>query len=443
MTEAERIAEWTARAQEGDTSAFESLYETYGKRVYYFCRCLLGEEEAAIDATRSVFVYAWRNLRALPAGQTFYRWICGNAFYFAKIALAGLRGAGVTVEEADGDPTLFESMMRQGTRPSDEINVRRSHLDTVTDALCALPDGDRICVLLYDYACFPVEEVAGIVGCSVDTVKCRVYSGHAAICGELDVRTPGDGELFRPFLDKLIRTCGKNCTLPEAVTVRIREGLAAGADSEIITQLDGAVPPSVANPGGSAPQGRLSGVMINRICIVLGLLFAGALTYILYWFLSAPSAPAQNESSAAESSFYAAQSSETTSDVLSTVSEESLSGEESTVSGDESEQSTPDTSAPESSSPESSAVSEASSQTPQVTEPQPLPRVTTNLRLRSTPDASVSDNYVTTIPEGAHIDILETVTGEDGALWYKARYTVSAGFWYEGYCSAEYVQTEE
>ena len=115
MTEAERIAEWTSRAQgggEGAAEAFESLYTTYRKRIYYFCHCLLEDEAAAVDATCSVFLYAWRNLRSLPAGQTFYRWICGNAFYFVKIALAGLRGASVTVEEIEGDPALFDEMVK-------------------------------------------------------------------------------------------------------------------------------------------------------------------------------------------------------------------------------------------------------------------------------------------------------------------------------------------
>ena len=46
---------------------------------------------------------------------------------------------------------------------------------------------------------------------------------------------------------------------------------------------------------------------------------------------------------------------------------------------------------------------------------------------------------------GAHIDLLdpEPVTSEDGTLWYHARYTASAGLWFDGYCAAEYVQTTE
>lgn len=428
MTEAERIDELTAQAKKGDKGAFESLYDLYGKRVYYFCHCLLGEEEVAVETTCSVFLYAWRNLRSLPAGQTFYRWVCGNAFYFAKIALAGLRGSGVTIEETDGDPSLFDSMARRTEQDVSEINVRRSHLEAVTELLSGLPDADRICVLLYDYACFPVEEVAGIVGCSVDTVKCRVYNGHRALCEGLEARTPGDGELFRPFLDKLIRTCGKNCTMPASVTERTREGLRE--DSEMLfpaPDLD------AQEPKKRGPSAKT----ITLLCILFGVLFAGALVYVIYWFLSAPKPPADGSLPSDDSS-YTVQMSDPASDDLSEDASDSAS--EDSPSGDESE---PGATSEESEIPlpESSEPADTSSEESE-REPQPLPRATENLRLRSTPDTSVSDNLVAMIPKGAHIDILETVTTENGEVWYKARYTVSAGLWYEGYCSAEFVETE-
>ncbi len=458
MTESERIAGLTARLRaggEGAEEAFEALYSTYGKRVYYFCHCLLREEDAAVDATRSIFLYAWRSQRSIPEEQSFYHWICGNAFYFAKIALAGIRGNSVTVDEVEGDPSLFDGMNRPNPQNAAEINVRRSHLDTVTEGLRVLPDADRICVLLYDYARFPVEEVAGMVGCSVQTVKCRVYRGHEALCEALERANPGDGELFAPYLDKLLRTCGKNFDLPERVTERIREGIADGESVEFpLPNVEDVKPPK---------SGGMSPVVINRICILLGVLFAGALTYILYWFLSSPKTPTTDLSST-PSEGYVSQviSADTPSDDLSepgTTPSGDASGSVSTPSVSTPDASTPDVSDPTVSSDVSGTVSGTVSgsvstptvstpetSTPEVsqpTEPGELPRTTTRLRLREQP--STSGGVVTTIPEGAHIDLLdpEPVTAEDGTLWYHARYTASAGLWFDGYCSAEFVQTTE
>lgn len=444
MTEAERIAEWTARAKSGGADAaeaFESLYTIYRKRVYYFCHCLLEDEDAAVDATCSVFLYAWRNLRSMPAGQTFYPWICGNAFYFVKIALAGLRGTSVTVEELESDPSLFDELAMTPEKVAPELSVRRSHLDTVTEQVRALPIADRICVLLYDYARFPLSEVATMVGCTEETVKCRVYNGHESIAEGLDRRTPGDGEIFRPVLDKLIRTCGKNCAMPERVTDRIRAGIAEGREVELpVSEEIPAEKPS-----------KLSPVTINRICILLGFLFAGALTYILYWLMSAPPAPeAGSEGSSLPAYESSAAASSTVSDVLSDGSEdESEASSGITVPGDESEPESsageessegPNSAASSASGASSEASSEASSSPPVLGE---LPRTTVNLRMRTEPTTADPNNLVIMIPQGAHIDILETVTNDAGEVWYFARYTVRSGFWYEGYCSADYVQTTE
>ena len=49
---------------------------------------------------------------------------------------------------------------------------------------------------------------------------------------------------------------------------------------------------------------------------------------------------------------------------------------------------------------------------------------------------------ITTIPENTHVEILRTETDEAGDLWYFVRYTVSPGMWHEGYCFAEYIETE-
>lgn len=440
MTEAERIAEWTARAKSGGedaAEAFESLYTVYRKRVYYFCHCLLEDEAAAVDATCSVFLYAWRNLRSMPAGQTFYPWICGNAFYFVKIALAGLRGTSVTVEEIEGDPSLFDELALAPEKVAPELSVRRSHLDTVTEQVTLLPIADRICVMLYDYARFSPEEVATMVGCSEETVRYRVYNGHEAIAAGLDARTPGDGEIFRPVLDKLIRTCGKNCTMPDQVTDRIRAGIAEGREVELPEREE---LPAEKQSGLS----RLSPVTINRICILLGFLFAGALTYILYWIMSSPASPEAGSDPSYESSV-----------VISGAVSDALSEAASDVSGDESEpessageesgvESTSGTSSVDSSEPSSEASSAASSEE---TSSEPvlgeLPRTTENLRMRTAPTTADPDNLVIMIPKGAHIDILETVTNDAGETWYFARYTVATGLWYEGYCSADYIQTEE
>src|SRR5687767_6167045 len=63
-----------AQAQRGDREAFAVLYDRYLARVHGYCYRLLGEREAAEDATTDTFM---RALTALPACRTgsFRSWL--------------------------------------------------------------------------------------------------------------------------------------------------------------------------------------------------------------------------------------------------------------------------------------------------------------------------------------------------------------------------------
>src|SRR5688500_4971912 len=66
--------ELVERAQRGDHEAFAVLYDRYLPRVHGYCYRLLGEREAAEDATTDTFM---RALTALPACRTgsFRSWL--------------------------------------------------------------------------------------------------------------------------------------------------------------------------------------------------------------------------------------------------------------------------------------------------------------------------------------------------------------------------------
>ncbi len=438
MTESERIAKLTADAKKGDSGAFEALYTAFGKRIYYFCYTLLGDEQAAIDATEDTFVYARRNIRQLPAGQTFYRWVCGNAFYFSKIALASIRGSSVNIEPLEeADPTCFDRMLEDNKLPTPEPTIRRADLEAVTELLDALSDNDRMCLLLYDYAAFTPEEAANIAACSAETVKCRVYNAHEALVAGMEARTAGFGELLRPHLGRLLRTCGRNCTPPAELDDRVRAALLA---------VEEEFPDAIPETAEDGPR-TLSKKTTSILYAILGIMLVCGLIYIIYWFASAPENPSDNSSSGAVTSSQGAESANQeslpeTSDLEISDDNSQTVSQEPSDAPDESEIPDQPSQPEESSRPQESTPPEETSQ-PEDNTPAPLPRTTTALRLRSTPDTTVTDNIIATIPANTHIEIMETHTAEDGYVWYYVRYTVASGLWHDGYCAAEYVQTEE
>lgn len=415
MTESERIAALTADAKQGDEDAFTSLYGIYGRQIFYFCRSLLTSDAAAIEVTRDVFVYAWRNLRALQDGQSFYRWICGNAFYFAKIAMAGLRGTGIAVTEPQEPEEPYDEPSEV---PSTEPEIGRSDMELVSELLLSLPDNERICLLLTEYVGMDAQEAASVAGCSARAVRIYTQSAKNALRIGMSAKSAETGEQLSPFIGRLLRTCGKKCNLPEAVTDGIREELSKPEEAFVAPNA----PEQNRKKEDSFPTKK----QLSVLCVILGIFALGAMGYILYWLLSSPQEPQENTSVPVQ----------TVSQTVSESVSQEISAQVSTPQAVSEWSMPPSVSEPVSEPTEDPSNAEISRG------PAALPRTTDNLRMRQKPDTSDPNNIICQIPANTHIDILETVTNPDGSKWYRVRYTKAPGMWYEGYCSADYVETE-
>ena len=421
MSEKERVAQLTEQAKKGDTGAFEELYTLFEKRLYYFCLHLLNDEDEAVSVTKDTFVYAWKNIRSMPSTQTFYQWLCGNAFYFAQNTRMSRRGAAFSVQPGDGNDTFYDMMIK--TRlPSQEPAVKRSDLNAVSNLLANLPDSERICVLLHDYAGFGVEATATIANCTEDAVKCHVYNGRTAIRDGLETRDPGAGDTFFPFLPRLLKTCGKHCPVPPEVVEGVRAVLAGRMEESSYSNSV----PDVPDADGKPDRGKL----ITIICIILGVIVLAGGIYLVWLFSNRfDPTPAPSSSEPAES---------TVSEIPTSTAEpsEPSAAESSEPVSDESSASTESSEASQSESSEPAESSETSAETSAETSQEPAVKTgttTDNLRLRSSPDTT-KNNILTTIPAGTKITILDSVKDASGTVWYHARYLT-----YEGYCSSDYV----
>ena len=427
MSEKERIGQLTEQARKGSREAFEELYTLFDKRLYYFCLHLLDDEEEAVTVTRDTFVYAWKNIDSLPASQTFYRWICGNAFYFAQNLRISRRGAGFSVRPGDGNDAFYD-MMVKASLPSQEPTVKRSDLNTVSNLLAGLPDSERICVLLHDYAGFGIEATASLAGCAEDSAKAHVYNGRTAIRDGLDAREPGAGQTFFPFLPRLLKTCGRNCPVPAEVLDGVRAVLSGDREeSAYVSSV-----PEIPDADGKPDRGKL----ITIICAILGVIILAGGIYLVWLFINrfepTPSISDPVTSAPAETS--AEISAPAVSDPVSeepSVPDASSLPAESSVSTD--------VSAPVESSTEPSADTSVPPEEslPQESSQAPAVRTGTvtadSLRLRSSPDTT-KNNILTSIPGGTKVTIIGETKDAAGGTWYQVQYQT-----FEGYCSAEFI----
>ena len=143
---------------------------------------MIGQKQAAEDATQEAFIAAWRNLKTLR-GDAFRPWLMRIA---ANACTDELRRRGRRpsssldsaleegVPEPAGSEPLPESMLLQ-----DELRHQ------VEEALQQLSAEQRMAVVLSDLHGFDYAEVAEITKTSLGTVKSRISRGRTRLRAEL------------------------------------------------------------------------------------------------------------------------------------------------------------------------------------------------------------------------------------------------------------------
>lgn len=165
-------------SRDGDLSAFNRLVERYQSPVYSLCLRLLGNREAAEDATQEAFLSAYRAIDRF-AGPSFRPWLLRIAANQSKDEWRRRRrkDTAMSLDEIFGS---FETPIEvPDESPGAETVAENVELaEIVQRAMLSLPMDQREAVALVDLHGYHYEEVAGITGASVGTVKSRVHRGR-------------------------------------------------------------------------------------------------------------------------------------------------------------------------------------------------------------------------------------------------------------------------
>jgi RNA polymerase sigma-70 factor (ECF subfamily) len=170
-------------AQRGDVRAFNQLVETYQDSAYRTAYRILNDAEAAADATQETFIAAYRHLKEFRGGS-FKAWvlrIVTNACY--DLLRAQQRRHTDSIEDllpvsddAHEPPTLISP------HESMEDRVIRAELHHLLQrAIAALPDDQRIVVVLSDVEGLSYEEIAIATQTNLGTVKSRLNRGRGRV----------------------------------------------------------------------------------------------------------------------------------------------------------------------------------------------------------------------------------------------------------------------
>ncbi len=170
------------QAGEPGADAFEQLVEAYQDKVYALCCRMLGPAEAE-DATQDVFLRVFRSLAHFRRQAAVSTWIYQIALNLCRDRLRHRRRrerlALVSLDDPADDEGHRAKEVPDGRRALDD-QVQQRELERVLQrALAALSDKHRTVIVLHDLEGLTYQEIAEIVGCSVGTVKSRLFYARA------------------------------------------------------------------------------------------------------------------------------------------------------------------------------------------------------------------------------------------------------------------------
>jgi len=163
-------------AQQGDLEAFNRLILAYQEMVYNQAYRVIGESDAAEDATQETFISAYRKIDSYRGGS-FKAWllrIVTNACY--DELRRRKRRPVVPLEPTDEYDEEIESprwIADPGESPED-FTLRAELSDAIQNCLDDLSDDFRTVVILVDIQGMDYTEASQIMGTPLGTVKSRL-----------------------------------------------------------------------------------------------------------------------------------------------------------------------------------------------------------------------------------------------------------------------------
>ncbi len=168
-----------AAAARGDTAAFNRLVVRYQDQVYTLCYRLTGNADDAADAAQEAFLSAYRHVREVRG--VFRAWvlrIAANCCYDLHRARSRRPADSLDRPTAGGEA---ESSARDVTDPAigpEEVALKGELERVVQAGLLALPEDQRLAVVLCDLYGFDYQSIGDMLGTELGTVKSRINRGR-------------------------------------------------------------------------------------------------------------------------------------------------------------------------------------------------------------------------------------------------------------------------
>jgi RNA polymerase sigma-70 factor (ECF subfamily) len=179
--------ELVARLKQGDRTAYGELFETHSSLVFNVCHRILGNRADADDVTQDVFLHAYDALPRFRGEARLSTWLYRIAVHLSLnrqrrrkrerwLALEFL-------EEPENELPSRDIVSSDDT--PDIIAEKQETKQIMQAAINALPEQQRVALILHRYEGLPYEEIAEVMQTSVASVESRLHRAKRNLARKL------------------------------------------------------------------------------------------------------------------------------------------------------------------------------------------------------------------------------------------------------------------
>jgi len=156
------------QAKAGEPAAWDILFRRYQLPLYVYVFELVHDEQTSLDLVQETFIAAVRHIGGLRDNEKFGSWLFGIAHQKCLQRWRKQNREEILLDEIPDVPDESENN-------PDDLLIRQEQETEFMERLNQLPLPQRSVLLLHFVEDFSLEEIAGITGAVVGTVKSRMH----------------------------------------------------------------------------------------------------------------------------------------------------------------------------------------------------------------------------------------------------------------------------
>jgi len=176
------------RVKAGDDSAFEYLVQKYRRPMLSFMYRTAHNTAVAEDLAQEVFLRVYRSREKYEASAKFTTWLYRIASNLAVNHARDTRHQRpentVSLDEPDHDSGLTMDLP-DSSLTAEEAIVRRERLAAIRQRVEALPERQRIALIMHKYQQMDYRQIAEVLKLSESAIKSLLFRAYETLRGQL------------------------------------------------------------------------------------------------------------------------------------------------------------------------------------------------------------------------------------------------------------------